>query len=41
MTMARGGASEAVAVSAFITPIALDSYEITPPKYFLKSQDKY
>jgi len=38
--MARGGASGAVAVAAFITPIALDSYEIPPPKYFLKSQDK-
>jgi hypothetical protein len=39
--MAHGGASGAVAVAAFITPIALDSYEIAPPKYFLKSQDKY
>jgi len=30
-----------LAVVAFITPVILDSYEIPPPKYFLKSQDKY
>jgi hypothetical protein len=30
--------SRALAGEAFITPVTLDSYEIPPPNYFLKSQ---